>query len=409
LLLVERVASWRVEPDVTIELGPAIPMDAETIRDQFPHTAHQTYVNHAAVSPMSRPVTEAIDDYVAERHGAEPEAPIANFASFQPLMVEAKERAAAVMGTTKERVEFVPNTSTGLNVLAQGLDWDPGDRIALPDGAFPTNVYPFMNLEREGVAVDFVPTNEGAYTVEDVEETLRPETRLLSVSWVHFLSGFRADLEALGDLCAAHDVLFCVDAIQGLGALQIDVDEAGVDFLAAGGHKWLMAAQGIGLLYCDKELQERIHPPTGWLHGPVDWEHLDQYDLTFHDDARRFRTGTMSSVGIAALHAALGLHLKAGPAWCEDRVLDLSTTLAAELADRGLPRYGTDAPAHASGIVTIAPDEPEVLFEHLQAHGITAAVRNRKVRFAPTYYNDESDLAAILEAVDQFQKTAAST
>ncbi len=378
-------------------------MDPASLRAHFPHTAHQTYVNHAAVSPMSRPVKEAVGSYVAERHGAEPDAPIANFESFQPLMVETKERAAEVLGTTAERVEFVPNTSAGLNVLARGLDWEDGDRIAVPDGSFPTNVCPFMNLEQEGVTVDFVPTDEGAYTVEDVEATLRPETRLLSVSWVHFLSGFRADLAAIGKLCAERDVLFCVDAIQGLGALQIDVEAAGIDFLAAGGHKWLMAVQGIGLLYCDEALQDRLHPPTGWLHGPVDWKHLDEYDLTFHDDARRFRTGTTSSVGIAALHAALGLHLEAGPAWCEDRVLDLSTTLAAKLADRGLPRYGTDDPTHASGIVTVAPDEPDALFDHLLAHDITAAVRNRKVRFAPTYYNDASDLAVILEAVDSYQ------
>ncbi len=378
-------------------------MSLDALRAQFPHTEHQTYLNHAAVSPMSRPVREAIDAYVAERHGAEPDAPIANFESFQPLMAETRERAAAVLGTDAARVDFVPNTSAGLNVLARGLDWQTGDRIAVPDGAFPTNVYPFLNLEAQGVAVDYVPTQEGTYTVEDVAQTLQPDTRLLSVSWVHFLSGFRVDLEVLGTLCAERDVLFCVDAIQGLGALQIDVEAAGVDFLAAGGHKWLMAAQGVGLLYCDTALQEQLRPPTGWLHGPVDWEHLDDYELTFHDDARRFRTGTLNSVGIAALHAALGLYLDAGPEWCENRVLDLSSTLADELAARGLPRYGTDAPAHASGIVTVVPDAPEALFEHLDAHGIAAAVRNRKVRLAPTYYNDASDLQAVLDAVDAFE------
>jgi len=377
-------------------------MTFDDLRSQFPHTEHQTYLNHAAVSPMSRPVREAIDAYVAERHGADPDAPIENFQAFQPVRAETKERAAEVLGTDSDRVEFVPNTSAGLNVLARGLDWQTGDRIAVPDGAFPTNVYPFLNLEPKGVEVDFVPTDEGAYTVEDVEETLRPETRLLSVSWVHFLSGFRADLAALGALCEKHDILFCVDAIQGLGALQIDVEASGIDFLATGGHKWLMAAQGVGLLYCDESLQEQIRPPTGWLHGPVDWENLDDYTLTFHDDARRFRTGTFNSVGIAALHAALGLYLEAGPEWCEDRVLDLSTTLADELTVRGLPRYGTDDPNHASGIVTVEPDAPEALFEHLRQHDITGAVRNRKLRFAPTYYNNEADLMAVLEATDQF-------
>jgi len=380
-------------------------MNVDTLRNHFPHTEHQTYLNHAAVSPMSHPVREAIDAYVAERHGADPEAPIENFEAFMPVMAETKERAATVLGTESSRVEFVPNTSAGLNVLARGLDWEAGDRIAVPDGVFPTNVYPFLNLEAQGVTVDFVPTEEGAYTLDDVEATLRSDTRLLSVSWVHFLSGFRADLEALGALCEEHDVVFCVDAIQGLGALQVDVEAAGIDFLTAGGHKWLMAAQGIGVLYCDEALQDDLRPPTGWLHGPVDWEHLDDYELTFHDDARRFRTGTLNSVGVAALHAALGLYLEAGPALCEERVLDLSTALADELSDRGLPRYGTDDPAHASGIVTVEPDAPEALYEHLKERGITGAVRNRKLRFAPTYYNNESDLAAVLEAVDRFESS----
>jgi selenocysteine lyase/cysteine desulfurase len=377
-------------------------MILETLRTHFPHTAHQTYLNHAAVSPMSRPVREAIADYTAERHGAAPEAPIENFDAVAPILQETRTRAAAVLGTAPERVEFIPNTSAGLNILAQGLDWEDGDRIAVPDGAFPTNVYPFLNLEREGVAVDFIPTDEGAYTLDDIERTLRPETRLLSVSWVHFLSGFRVDLAAVGALCAAHDVLFCVDAIQGLGALTLDVETADVDFLAAGGHKWLMAAQGVGLLYCDDDLQNQIHPPTGWLHGPVDWEHLDEYDLAFHDDARRFRTGTLNTAGVMALHAALGLYREAEPQRCEEQVLNLSTTLADELAARGLSRYGTDDPAHASGIVTVAPETPEALYEHLQAHGITAALRNRKLRFAPTYYNNEADLRVVLDAVDAF-------
>lgn len=377
-------------------------MTQTDVRAHFPHTAHQTYVNHAAVSPLSRPVRQAIDEYLDERHGADPEAPIANFESFKPLVVETKERAARMLRTESSRVEFVPNTSIGLNMVARGIDWEEGDRIAIPHGAFPTNVYPFLNLQRSGVSVDFIPTEEGAFTVDDVEETLRPETRLLSVSWVHFLSGFRADLEALGALCDRHDILFCVDAIQGLGALQLDVEAAGIDVLAAGGHKWLMATQGIGLFYCTEAFQDRVQPPTGWLHGPVDWDHLDRYELTFHEDARRFRTGTVNSAGVAALHAALGLYLDAGREWCEERVVTLSSTLGTELQARGLPLYGSDEPRHASGIVTMVPDRPEELIAHLDDHDITAAMRNRKIRFSPTYYNDETDLQTILDVVDSF-------
>mgnify|MGYP006285698989 CR=1 FL=1 len=377
-------------------------MTLESLRSFFPHLDHQTYLNHAAVGPVSTRVREAIDDYLAERHGARPDAPIANFEEFQPVMQRAKERAAQVLGSAARQVEFVPNTSAGLNLLTRGFDWQEGDRVAVPDGSFPTNVYPFQNLAAEGVSVDLIPTEEGAYSLSAIEETLRPETRVLSVSWVHFLSGFRADLEAIGALCEAEDVLFCVDAIQGLGALQLDVEAAQIDFLAAGGHKWLMATQGVGVVYCRDALRDRLRPPAGWLHGPVDWEHLGDYDLTFHDDARRFRTGTLNAVGIVALDAALGLYLEAGPARCEARVRALAEALGDALEARGVRRYGRRDPAHASGIVTVAPDAPGALHEHLQAHAVTAALRNRKVRFAPTYYNNEADLQAVLHAADTF-------
>jgi len=155
-------------------------------------------------------------------------------------------------------------------------------------------------------------------------------------------------------------------------------------------------------LYCSEELQEQIRPPSGWLHGPVDWEHLDEYELAFHEDARRFRTGTLNSIGVRALDAALGVYLEAGPDRCEQRVLELSSALADALEVRGMPRYGTSAPDHASGIVTVAPEAPEALFEHLQRQDVVVALRNRKVRFAPTYYNDENDLQAALDAVDSF-------
>ena len=377
-------------------------MSPDALRTHFPHTAQQTYLNHAATSPLSQPVLDAMHAFLAERHGADPGAPVDNVADVLPLLDETKARLATVLATTPDRVAFAPNTSYALNILTQGLDWQPGDRVAIPDGTFPTNVCPFLNLERHGVAVDFIPTDEGAYSVADVARTLTPQTRLLSVSWVHFLSGFRADLAALGALCAEHDVLFCVDAIQGLGAFQLDVDACQIDFLACGGHKWLMAPQGTGLLYCTEALQERLHPPAGWLHGPVDWENLDDYTLTFHSTAERFRLGTLNTAGFVGMHAALGLYLEASPAWCEQRIRTHAQRLATGLADRGLRRYGTDDPAHQSGIVTVAPEAPEALFNVLHAHGITGALRNRALRLAPSWATPDAHIETALHAVDTF-------
>ncbi len=377
-------------------------MTLSALRTHFPHTEHTVYVNHAATSPLSQPVMDAMDRYFKERHGARPGDPIDNFERFMPVIAEARDRAARLLGTHPDRLAFMPNTSAALNILAEGLDWQPGDRIAVPACEFPTNVYPFLNLERRGVTVDFIPDEEGTFTLDALEAALTPDTRLLTLSWVQFLSGFTVDLRAVGALCEAHDVLFCVDAIQGLGALEIDVEAAGIDFLAAGGHKWLMATQGIGLLYCAERLQERLHAPAGWLHGPVDWENLSAYDLEFHPEARRYEIGTRNNAGIAALHAALELHLEAGPSWCEQQVRARAQQLADGFDALGLPRYGPRDPAHRAGIVTIRVDNPEALFDHLRAQGITAALRNRLVRFAPTYYNTSEDMDAVLAAVDAF-------
>jgi selenocysteine lyase/cysteine desulfurase len=154
-------------------------------------------------------------------------------------------------------------------------------------------------------------------------------------------------------------------------------------------------------------MQEKIDPPAGWLHGPVDWENLDDYDLSFHDDATRFRIGTTNNTGIAALHASLGMYLEAGPSWCEDRILANARHLAEGLAERGYRRYGSGDPDAASGIVTIAPKAPEALFEHLMDHDITGALRNRKLRLAPHYYNTIDEMDRVLDVVDTFDPVTA--
>jgi len=375
-------------------------MTLAEFRSGFSHIEHSVYLNHAATSPLSAPVRAAMAEYAGTRGGVGAEAQIDGFeTTLLPLLQDTREKVASLVGTSYERIAFAQNTSAGLNVLAEGLDWQPGDRVAIPDGSFPTNVFPFLNQKHRGVAVDFIPTWEGAYSLEDVERTLRPGTRVVSVSWVHFLSGFRADLREIGRLCAERDIIFCVDAIQGLGALEMGVDACGIDVLAAGGHKWLMAPQGIGILYCSRDLQSKIRPQAGWLHGPVNWEELDDYDLTFHDDARRFESGTLNGIGLAGLNAALEQHLALGSDVVERQVRDLAAHLAGGLAGLGIPRYGSSDPSHGSGIVTVAPDEPEALAEHLSSAGVATAVRNRKVRFSPHAYVTTDDLDRALEVI----------
>ena len=373
-------------------------MNLRELRSHFPHTDEKIYLNHAATSPLSRPVLRAIKNYLEERHHRK----IENYVDFEAVLESSRRRLAALVHAPVERIEFAPNTSYALNVLAQGLDWLPGDRIAVPGCEFPANVYPFMNLQRRGVEVDFIPHHEGCVWLRDIEQTLRPETRLLTISWVQFLSGFRIDLAEVGKLCRDRGVVFCVDTIQGLGAFRLDVEECGIDFLACGGHKWLMAAQGSGFLYLTEELQQRVSPMAGWLHGPVDWENFFDYELEFHPDATRFRLGTMNNIGIASLDAALELREQAGPAWCEEHVLKLSSQLIDGLDAIGVARYGPSDKRHASGIVTVEHPKVETLHEHLLNRNIEGALRQRKLRFSPTYYNAEEEIDELLDAIEEF-------
>lgn len=371
-------------------------MTEEELRRHFPHTDDQIYVDHAATSPLGRHVMDALDAFYAQRRGDL----IQNYMEFMPVVEETLERFANAIGARADQVEFMPNTSYGLSVLAEGLDWKPGDRVAVPACEFPANVYPFLNLRDRGVEVDFIPHRDGTFSIDDFEATLTPQTRLVSVSWVQFLSGFRCNLDELVRICHSRDILVSVDAIQGIGALQLDVDATGIDFLATGGQKWMMAAQGIGFIYVADHLLEKIRPRAGWMHGPADFENLIEYDLEFYPNAHRFRLGTLNSAGVASAHAALGFYLEVGPALCEKRVLANARHLDEGLRAAGLEplgRTGDEAPP--SGIVSYRTDHAEKHHEHLQKRGVTCSIRNGLLRFSPTFYNTRQEMDSIAEYI----------
>jgi len=377
---------------------PTLRSKLTPLRRLFPHTQTQIYLNHAATGPLSRPVVRAVQRYLWQRA----QGVIDNYTELEFIVQETRRLAAQMLGTTPDRIAFAPSTSAALGLLAQGLDWKPGDRIAIPACEFPANVFPFLNLKRKGVKVDFIPHRNGTFTVEDVARVLTPRTRLVTLSWVQFLSGFRADLPAIAALCRQRGVWLSVDAIQGLGALSLNVEAAGIDFLASGTHKWLMGLQGLALCYVRPELQAALHPPAGWLHGPIDWDRLTNYRLTFYPDARRYETGTPNQAALVALHAALRLYIAAGPAWCARRVLMLRKRLAEGLAQLGLACYGSSAPACASGIVTVQHPHAPSLAQSLQARHIIVSLRNGMVRFSPTFYNTEEEIEETLQAVADF-------
>jgi cysteine desulfurase / selenocysteine lyase len=365
------------------------------LRGHFPLTESLAYLDHAATGPLSRPAMEAVQAFLDQKHRTEPN----NYLAVEPAIGRARARLAEMLGTDASRVDFAPNTSYAINVVAQGLDWRAGDRVAVPACEFPANVMPWLALRERGVVVDFIPERNGTFALDDVAAALTNRTRVLAVSWVQFHSGFRCNLTALGALCRQRGVYLCVDAIQGLGALRLDLRDTPVDFLACGTQKWMLALPGLAFHFVSSDLQNHLAPLRGWLNGPVDFDDLLSFSMDLHDDASRFRVGTLDLAGIVALDAALGLYLEVTPEWAEARILALAR-LAADGLDRlGLRRFGSAAPEHASGIVAVEHPQAPLVLEAMHARGVRASVRQGRLRLAPSWYNDERDIEAALEAV----------
>ncbi|NOX35952.1 MAG: aminotransferase class V-fold PLP-dependent enzyme [Calditrichaeota bacterium] len=372
-----------------------------TYRQLFPHIDQGVvYLNHAAVSPMHRRALQAMEDYFQERMVGDIE--------YWPRAMEKKQllkqHIARLIHASAEHIALVNNTSTGLNILANGLDWKPGDRILLNDFEFPANVYPFLNLRRRGVEIDFVPHRNGRILLDDLAARITPRTRLLTISFVEFLNGFRNDLVAIGELCRQHGLIFCVDGIQGVGALQLDVQATGIDFLANGGQKWLMWPLGMAFVYVSPRLFDQLHPAfAGWLSVEQAWDFFD-YRLAFLPDASRFEPGTHNVPGIIGALASTELFLEIGMARIEAHILHLAGKLIQELQQRGYRLFTPTEEKFRSGIVTFYHDRAESLFDYLKQQHIHVSLREGMIRVSPHFYNTEGDIAAFLNALEDFDQ-----
>ena len=372
--------------------------DWEKYRRYFPHLSGQVYLNHAAISPVSSLAREVVNEFLSRRMEKNIE--------YWPDALEQKQRLKKLIGklinAAPQNIALTPNTSSGLNILALGLNWKKGDRILLNDFEFPSNVIPFLNLRRWGVEVDFVSHRQGRLAVEDFAAKIQPETRLLSISFVEFLNGFRNDLLRLSTLCRERNVIFAVDAIQGVGALEMDMEKMGIDFLATGGHKWLMWPAGTGFVYISPQIFNLLHPAlAGWLSLQTPWNFFD-YHQPFAPDASRFEPGSFNTMGLVAAAASLEMMLKIGPAAIEKKILKNTDYLIGKLREAGF-RLSTDPrPKHRSGIVSFYHPRAEELFNFLKNHRITVSLREGVIRVSPHFYNNQEDLDRFLELVNRF-------
>jgi cysteine desulfurase/selenocysteine lyase len=373
-------------------------MSLTKYRHLFPITEEYAYLNHASIAPYSVPVARAMDELIANRcrRGG------LDTPKWEERLEQVRGLTAQLIAANPEEIAFINNTSHGLNIVASGIDWREGDNLIGAETEFPANVYPWLNLQRLGVEVRFAPARDNRILIEDIAALMDERTRLVALSFVEFATGFRNDLTAIGQLCRERGIYFCVDGIQGLGALELKVTQSPIDFLAAGGPKWLMGPIGAGLLYCRRALIEKLVPiRVGWW-GMVDRDDYFRYDSPLQDNARRFEEGSLNFLGIHGLGASLELLLEVGIPRIEERVLGLTDYLIAGLQERGCHITTPIAsPQERSGIVCF--NHPfhalEELEQRLKKAGVVISKRGQVIRVSPHFYNDETDIDQLLDAL----------
>ncbi len=371
-------------------------MDPIDARSLFPVTQHYAYLNHASAAALPAPVVQAMDRYLADQARSGSQALV----DWDDRLEEIRRLAARLIGAHRDEIVFTSSVSHGLNIVAAGLDWRPGDNLICAETEFPANVYPWLNVQRRGVEVRFAPARGHRIRVEDVAGLMDRRTRLVAISFVEFSTGYRNDLDALADLCHQRGAYLCVDGIQGLGALQFSVADTPVDFLATHAAKWMLGPIGAGFLYVRREMIPRLEPVmTGWR-GVVDRDDYFRYDSPLRDSGERFEPGSLHHVGLIGMGAAIELLLSVGLAEIEARILALTDVLIAGLQVRNC---SIETPiAHRrerSGIVCFRhPQVPSgVLAERLLAAGVIISLRGEVIRVSPHFYNTEEDLYQLLD------------
>ncbi|MBC7924260.1 MAG: aminotransferase class V-fold PLP-dependent enzyme [Bryobacteraceae bacterium] len=362
-------------------------------RDQFPVTGNVVYLNHASVSPLCKPAADAIktlaDD--ALQFGS------LHYDQWLDAYEGLRVAAASLIGGHRDEIAIVKNTSEGIATVAMGLKWQPGDKVVAFREEFPANALPWLRLEEHGVRIEWLSYLD---ELDRIEEAARG-ARLLAISYVQFLSGYRANLAALGEICRRHNVFFFVDAIQGLGVFPLDVDQIGIDALAADGHKWLTGPEGCGILYVRKSRQEEIEPVEfGWT-NIANYADYASRDMTLRPDAGRYECGTLNTVGIYGLRAAIEFLNGVGIPAISGAVTELADQVAAGAQEKGYELMVERTPATSAAIVSIRKEgiDSRMIVRHLKELRFLAAPRQGWVRISPHFYISPEDIGNLLDAL----------
>jgi selenocysteine lyase/cysteine desulfurase len=371
----------------------------ELRRREFPVARGQIFLAHAGVCPLPRRVAQAISDCALRGTTGDQEV-----LTIPRRLETGRKLAARLLNCRAEEIAFVGPTSLGLSFVAAGLNFRKGDNILIYHDDYPSNVYPWMALAERGVEVRLLNTRGlGVIRPKDIQGQVDENTRLVALASCHFISGFRIEFDAIGKFLRERGILFCLDAIQTLGAFPTTVEH--VDFLAADAHKWLLGPCGAGVLYVGQEVQDRLNPPIYGWHNVQNPNFVAQEKIVFRGGALKYEAGTQNLIGLAGLVAAMELAFEIG---VENIAAELSRKrawLVPALQARSFTVLNADAkPENASGIVSFHQPAKDLaaLHKKLADAGIVTSLRtdragNNYIRLSPHYYNTDAELQRVLE------------
>ena len=371
-----------------------MPIDVAPIRaTEFPVSSKSVYFNHAGISPLPASAAEA-GIRAFQRSRDEGVLPIQQ---WEALLQETRGRFAGIVGASPEEIAFVKNTSEGLSFVAAGFPWRDGDNLVTTNMEFPSNIYPWMRLQARNVEVRMVSAREGKILKEDLFKACDGKTRLIALSSVEFMNGFRNDLSSIGEYCQKNGIFFCVDGIQSLGVLPMDVKSFGIDAISADGHKWLMSPEGIGGLYISRDVMDMIEPVIlGW-HSVKNRLDFDNYDFRMSPDAKRYEPGCVNTAILDAFNASMELLISTGIDRIWERVRGLTEQIFEKARESEYEILSSEKPEDRSGIVTFrVPGVDNIaLWKALQNRKVRCSSRGGGIRLSPHFYNTPEEVDAV--------------
>jgi cysteine desulfurase / selenocysteine lyase len=366
-------------------------------RGEFPVTENLIYLNHAAVAPLTRRAAMAMQSLAQDAldFGS------LHYADWMATYEAVRTSTARLLNAAAQEIAIVKNTSEGIATVASGIDWKPGDVVVAFEEEFPANFYPWRRLEAAGVEVRWLSVFDD---LEKISEAAKG-ARMLAISFVQYLSGYRVSLEDIGEICSRNGCIFLVDAIQGMGAFPIDVRAAKIDALAADGHKWLLGPEGCGILYVRQELQEQIEPVEfGWTNVARYADYASR-DMSLRPDAGRYECGTLNTIGCYGLRASIDLLLEVGIEKIAAAVQALGDQIRDGAQEIGFELLGRRSPETGAGIVSIRKPgiDAQFIVRKLKDKGIIAAPRQGWVRFSPHFYVSPEEIQRLLHELEDLK------